>query len=59
VSARFKAEDGGMKRDLPEQLLQAGDEPPQSLLTSRFFWIGGIVSMGTWIGLSLTVAVLV
>lgn len=40
-----------MKRDLPEHVgppADAGDAPPRSLLASRAFWIGGLLSVAIW-----------
>ena len=44
-----RAEDGGMKRDLPfsvqEELVE---ETPRSMLASRTVWIGGVLSLAFW-----------
>ena len=44
-----------MKRDLPDHApppprdeFDAPDEPPRSLLASRAFWLGGLVSVAIW-----------
>ncbi|HYD77157.1 hypothetical protein [Ramlibacter sp.] len=46
-----------MKRDLPEQAappppdeFDSSDESPSSLLASRAFWLGGLVSLAIWVG---------
>lgn len=39
-----------MKRDLPEHLaaIEQFDKPSRSMLASRAFWIGGVLSVAIW-----------
>ncbi len=42
-----------MKRDLPQHVAPhagADDDRPRSLLASRAFWIGGLLSVAVWAG---------
>lgn len=46
-----------MKRDLPEHAappppdeIDPSDGSPSSLLASRAFWLGGLVSLAIWVG---------
>jgi len=49
-----------MKRDLPFELEQQSEELecPRSMLASRAFWLGGVLSALTWAGLALAIQTL-
>jgi len=44
-----RAQDGAMKRALPFSVEEeAVEERPRSMLASRTFWIGGVLSLAVW-----------